>query len=207
MRPINPIASVACFFALLSSLHPAHARGQELLRPQPQTQPAAPGAASPLDAWRTGVKVSLVGPEDCHSIHSYYVSSPESPDGKWVLYYASTVPTGYEGELRIVERATGKVKVLATDITVEDAHRTACQQWASGGRRVVYHNVLKDNQWVVACVDVNSGERQVLARDRQVGFGQPGSDTVPIYSPTGRQAIPATWNCSTSQPAKSARPL
>jgi hypothetical protein len=185
MRPINLIASVACCFALLASLHPARAPGQELLGPQPRTQPVAPAAdaASPLAPWRTDVKVSLVGPEDCHSIHSYYVSSPESPDGKWVLCYASTVPTGYEGELRIVERATGKVKVLATDITVEDAHRAACQQWASGGRRVVYHNVLKDNQWVVACVDVNSGEQHVLARNRQVGFGQPGADTVPIYSP------------------------
>src|SRR5262245_14974713 len=109
-------------------------------------------ARDPLDAWRQGVTITPVCKEDCHSIHSYFVSYPESPDGRWVLFYASKVPTGYEGEIRIVERSTGKMKVLAGDVTVEDAHRAACQQWVCGGKFVVFHNLLKSGQWVVVSV-------------------------------------------------------
>jgi hypothetical protein len=150
-------------------------------------KPAPAGTPDRLAAWRQGVKVSPVLPADAngHSLHAYYVSCPESPDGKWVLYYWSTVDSGHEGEIRILERATGKVRVLVKDVTTEDAHRGACQQWLSGGRRVAYHNVLKDGTWVVACVDVDadSPEPRILARGRQIGFGQPNGDVVPVYSP------------------------
>jgi hypothetical protein len=72
--------------------------------------------------------------------------------------------------------------VLARDVTVEDSHRAACQQWLSGGRRVAYHDVRGD-EWVVACVDVATGEQRVLARGRQLGWGQPDGDVVPLYGP------------------------
>ena len=138
----------------------------------------------PLAPWLTGLNIHPVTDQpNRHTIHSYYVTSPESPDGKWVLFYTSTARTAEEeGEIHIRERATGVEKVLARHITTEDAHRAACQQWISGGRRVAYHDV-RDGHWVVAVVDVDTGAERVLARDHQIGFGTPAGDVVPIYGP------------------------
>src|SRR4051812_2533794 len=88
------------------------------------TLPAA-DPADPLSAWKSGVKVSAVVGGARHSVHSYYVACPESPDGRFVLFYASTHPKGYEGEIRVRERATGRETVLAREVVVEDAHRAA----------------------------------------------------------------------------------
>jgi hypothetical protein len=138
--------------------------------------------AAPLAAWRR-VKVTPVASGEHHSIHAYFNTSPESPDGRWVLYYASTTESGEEGEIRIQERSSGKVRVLSRGVSVEDAHRAACQQWVSHGKRVVYHQLLPGGTSVVMSVDVDSGQERLLARGRQVGFGQPHSDLVPIYGP------------------------
>jgi hypothetical protein len=119
-----------------------------------------------------------------HTIHSYYVSAPESPDGRAVLFYSSTIPTGYEGDVRLLDRATGTAKTLASKVTVEDAHRAACQQWISKGKRVVYHD-FRDGEWQVVCADLDPVQERVLARGRQVGFGAPAGDIVPIYGPHG----------------------
>jgi hypothetical protein len=135
----------------------------------------------PLASWRSGVQIRPVDAgAQRHSIHSYFNTCPESPDGKWVLFYTSTTPDGHRGELRIRERATGTERVLVKDLNTEDAHRAACQQWASGGRRVVYHNE-RDGEWYVAVVDVESGAERVLAKDRLLCWGQPHADLVPIY--------------------------
>lgn len=142
---------------------------------------AEPG--DPLAAWQKGVKITPVSGDNHHSMHAYFNTCPESPDGKWVLFYASTTANGHEGEIRIRERATGMETVLARDIATEDAHRVACQQWASGGRRVVYHNVLKSGEWVVMAIDVKGGIDKVMARGRQLCFGQPTGDIVPLYGP------------------------
>ena len=40
-----------------------------------------------------------------HTIHSYYVCNPESPDGRHVLYYASTTASGHTGVLCVRDRA------------------------------------------------------------------------------------------------------
>ena len=142
---------------------------------------AAEGGADPLAPWRSGVNIRPVTTQaGRHTIHSYVNTCPESPDGRWVLFYASTMPDSHRGELRILERATGEEKVLARDITTEDAHRAACQQWASRGRHVVFHDV-RDGKWLVAAVDVESGKERVLARQRQLCWGQAASDLVPIY--------------------------
>lgn len=133
--------------------------------------------------WNEGVTVRRVAPgHDRHSIHTYFNTSPESPDGRWVLFYTSTTPEGYTGEVRIRSRTTGEERVLARDVTVEDAHRAACQQWISDGRSVVFHD-LRDGQWVIVKVDVETLEERVLARDRQLGWGQPDGDIVPLYGP------------------------
>lgn len=134
-----------------------------------------------LSAWRTGVKVHPVSPEgDRHVIHSYFNTSPESPDGKYVLYYTSSTRDGESGDLRILERATGKETMLASGITTEDAHRAACQQWLNGGKTVVYHD-CREGRWCVVAVDVGTQKQTVLAQDRQVGFGASATPWAPVY--------------------------
>src|SRR5690349_1457966 len=53
-------------------------------------QERPPTPTDPLSAWRTGVKISPVSGENHHSIHAYFNTSPESPDGRRVLFYVST---------------------------------------------------------------------------------------------------------------------
>lgn len=136
----------------------------------------------PLAQWRTA-KVTRLSDANRHSIHSYFNTSPESPDGRSVLFYASTTPDAQRGEIRIRDRMSGKETVLASGISVEDAHRVACQQWVSQGRRVAFHNVLNDEEWQIVSVDVASGRSQIHARGRQLGFGQPNLDVLPLYGP------------------------
>ena len=146
---------------------------------------ASPALAAdqPLDPWKTQVSIHQATPGDArHSIHSYFNTSPESPDGKWVLFYTSTTSKGHRGEVRIVERATGKERVLAEGINTEDAHRVACQQWVSKGKRVVFHKE-QEGKWSVVAVDVETGKLQVLAEDRLSSWGQQQHDLVPIYGP------------------------
>ncbi len=137
----------------------------------------------PLDAWKSKVTIHQVTPGDArHSIHSYFNTSPESPDGRWILCFTSTTPKAHHGEVRIIERATGREKVLADNLNTEDAHRVACQQWVSNGKRVVFHNESQ-GQWAVEGVEVETGERRVLAKDRLSSWGQQQHDVVPIYGP------------------------
>ncbi len=141
----------------------------------------ARAADDPLAPWRSGVKIRPVTTQTGrHTIHSYVNVCPESPDGRRILFFASTTPDSHRGELRILERATGEEKVLARNINTEDAHRAACQQWISRGRRVVYHDV-RDGEWLVVAVDLETGKERVLARQRQLCWGQANSDLVPIY--------------------------
>lgn len=142
------------------------------------------GQDASVEPWRKCRVRPLLPESAAHTIHSYYLTTPESPDGRWALFYASTTPEGYEGEVRIVERATGTLKTLAAKLVIEDAHRAACQQWISRGKRVVFHD-FRDGEWVVARVDVETLEERVLATGRQIGFGAPGGDLVPIYGPHG----------------------
>src|SRR5687767_3190663 len=105
--------------------------------------------ADPLAPWRSGVKVHPVTPhQDRHVIHAYFNTCPESPDGKYVLYFTSTTPEGETGDIRIRERSTGQETILVTGIAAEDAHRAACQQWSNGGKTVVYHDG-RDGRWQV----------------------------------------------------------
>lgn len=69
--------------------------------------------------------------------------------------------------------------MLARGVTFEDAHRAACQQWISGGRRVVFHD-FRNGQWVVAAVDIKTLKERVFATGRQVACGQPKGDLIPL---------------------------
>ena len=137
----------------------------------------------PLTLWRSGVKISVVAPKDGrHTMHSYFNTCPESPDGTRVLFYASTAADGHRGEVMIRDRKTGEEKVVATDINAEDAHRVACQQWVSGGKRVVFHGE-RGGEWNTWCVDLDTMKERVLAKNQLAGWGQPNADIIPLYSP------------------------
>lgn len=114
-----------------------------------------------------------------HTIHAYFTGSPESPDGSSVLYYTSATREGHEGDLRIQDRLTGKETIIAEGIITEDAHRVACQQWTSGGRRVIFQH-LDAGTWVVGVHDLATGETNIAARDRQLGWSHANSNLVPL---------------------------
>jgi hypothetical protein len=133
-----------------------------------------------LARWKSA-KVSAVSGDNHHSMHTYYLTSPESPDGKSVVFYASVAANGHEGEIRVRDRASGKETVLVRGLSTEDAHRVALQQWVSGGKRVAYHNVLPSGEWVVCVVNADGSDERILARNRQLAFGQPTGDVVPMY--------------------------
>jgi hypothetical protein len=142
-----------------------------------------PADDDPLAAWRSGVKISVAAPkEGRHTMHSYFNTCPESPDGRSVLFYSSTAADGHHGEVVVRDRQSGEEKVLATNINAEDAHRVACQQWVSGGRRVVFHGE-RNKEWNTWCVDLDTMKERVLARGQLAGWGQPDADIVPLYSP------------------------
>lgn len=140
--------------------------------------PDGVSGASEVDKWKYG-SVRPVGPvKERHTFHSYFVNSPESPDGRYIIYFSSTVLSGEYGDLRLLVRETGEERILASGIQVEDAHRGACEQWI--GSYVVYHDV-SSGIWKVIAVDINTGKSRVLAEDRQVGFGSPGYLWLPVY--------------------------
>ncbi len=143
--------------------------------------PAPAAKPDPLEPWRHGARITAVEPEAArHSIHSYFNTSPESPDGTRILYFTSTAADGQTGELRVREHATGQERVIAQNISTEDAHRAACQQWISGGKRVAFHT-QRDGEWLVAVIDLDTGRERVRARDRLLSWGTPDGDVVPIY--------------------------
>ena len=131
--------------------------------------------------WTSGVtKHDVVSIPNRHVIHSYYSLDVESPDGRYILFYTSGTKEGEDGDLRILERSTGKQTIIAENIHCEDAHRVACQQWANGGKTVVYHD-CRQGKWVVVAVDIATLRQKILAEDRQLGFGASASPYVPIY--------------------------
>ena len=126
---------------------------------------SAEPAEDPLAGWRSGVKISAVSPVDGrHTMHSYFNTCPESPDGQCVLFFASTAKDGHCGDVCIRDRKTGEEKVLATNINAEDAHRVACQQWISNGKRVAFHGE-RDREWCTWCVDLHTIKERVRARE------------------------------------------
>src|SRR5688572_14287208 len=137
-------------------------------------------ASGPVDVWTKATVRPVAERGGRHVLHTYYLTNPESPDGTRVLYFVSTTPDGHRGELVVRDRATGKETVIARNIDTEDAHRGACQQWISGGKRVAYHDV-KDGRWSVHVVDLDTLKNRRLAQDRQLCFGRAVDDFLPLY--------------------------
>jgi hypothetical protein len=147
------------------------------------TAPAlcAAEADDPVRPWRTGVTLRPVARGgQRHTIHTYYLLSPESPDGRRVLFFSSKHPAGDVGQIRVLDRATGAETVLADDVHTEDAHRAALQQWTLGGQAVAYHEVV-GQRWQVVLLDLAAGSKQIIARDRQLGFGRGDGHVLPLY--------------------------
>ncbi|PTY02552.1 biopolymer transporter Tol [Verrucomicrobia bacterium LW23] len=119
------------------------------------------------------------GDGERHTIHSYFVTCPESPDARHVVFFASTTAEAHHGDIVLHERATGRETILARGVTTEDAHRAACQQWI-GRHHVAFHD-FRDGRWVVAAVDTRTGRERILAADRLLGFGSPTQPWVPVY--------------------------
>jgi hypothetical protein len=140
----------------------------------------AAGNSDPVAPWKNAPSRAVSPVADRHTIHTYFNVTPESMDGRHVLYYTSVTPEGHSGEIRIQERATGKETVLVRDLDCEDAHRVACQQWVSNDRRVIFHD-LRNGEVVTAVVDVKTLKERVLAKGRMVSFGNQDCDWVPIY--------------------------
>ncbi len=162
----RPVAGLTAFLAAVCLLGLANTRAAE---------------TDPLAAWRANVSVHpMTEVPGRHTLHTYYLTRPESPDGSRVLFYVSKTASGEHGDLVVLERATGKETVIARDIDTEDAHRGACQQWISGGKRVAYHDV-KDGRWSVHVVDLDTLRDRKLVEDRQLCFGRAVDDILPIY--------------------------
>ncbi|HEY3841148.1 MAG TPA: hypothetical protein VGL72_31470 [Bryobacteraceae bacterium] len=137
-------------------------------------------ASDPVAPWKNAQARPVSQVADRHTIHTYFNVTPETMDGRYVLYYTSVTREGHAGEIRMQERASGKETVLVRNLDCEDAHRVACQQWVSNDKRVVFHDMRK-GEVVTAAVDVASGKERVLAHGRMVSFGNQDSDWVPIY--------------------------
>jgi hypothetical protein len=136
---------------------------------------------SPVAAWKTGVQIRPVSSvPNRHTIHTYFNVSPETMNGKYVLYYTSVTPEGHAGEVRMQERSSGKETVLVRNLDCEDAHRVACQQWISNDKKIIFHD-MRHGEVVVATVDVDTLKERVLAKGRMVSFGTQDGDLVPIY--------------------------
>jgi hypothetical protein len=135
----------------------------------------------PVAPWKSGVNISPVSKiAGRHTMHTYYLLNPESPDGSKVLFFASTDPAGHVGQICLLDRRSGMETVLADDIHTEDAHRVALQQWTANGKAVAYHEVV-NNRWQVAVIDIETRAKTVVALDRQLGFGRADSHVMPLY--------------------------
>jgi hypothetical protein len=122
-----------------------------------------------------------------HVLHSYFNFSPESPDGRWVLAFVSPQPDAHVGDLCLFARNGSEQRVLARGLEVEDSHRQACQQFIDRGRAVAFHH-CSGGQWLVESVEIDSGQRRVLAQRRQLGFNRPDVPhllTMPLHWESG----------------------
>jgi Tol biopolymer transport system component len=142
---------------------------------------SAAASDSSVARWSADVNIHpLTTIPNRHTIHTYFNTCPESPDGKYVIFYVSTTEEGHTGEIHLLERATGKEETLAAGISTEDAHRAACQQWCNEGKTVAYHD-CRNGQWVVVAIDLATHKERILARDHQLGIGSPHEKSVPLY--------------------------
>lgn len=133
-----------------------------------------------IQSWATCQITPIWPVEHAHALHAYFNICPESPDGQWVLLFVSEAPDAHIGDICILERLTGRTVTLAKQITVEDAHRQAMQQWSCDGHYVVFMQPV-DSQWQIVRVDCNTLEKTVLFTGAQLFCGLGHHQEVPLY--------------------------
>lgn len=148
----------------------------------PDTMAPIESSAELFEPWKGATARPVLAGLEAHTLHSYFGISPESPDERSVLLFRSSRADAHVGEVVIVDRVTGEPTTLATDVECEDGHRQANQQWTCGGRYVVFM-ALVDGEFQIERVDTKDLSRTTLARGRQLGWGQPGLEVVPLYGP------------------------
>ncbi|MBD3291300.1 MAG: hypothetical protein GF393_00125 [Armatimonadia bacterium] len=131
-------------------------------------------------AWSGEVSVEPVAPWDAHTLHAYFNACPESPDGRRLLVFRSTRAEAERGDICVIDREDGGIRSLVEDVAVEDAHRQACQQWADGGRWVVFH-AMRDGRAIVCRANARTGQADEIAGERQVGFSPAAGRLVPLH--------------------------
>ena len=136
--------------------------------------------SDPLRLWRGSAVRPVLPDVDGHTLHSYFGISPESPDEKSVLLFRSSRPDAHIGDVVKVDRQTGQATTMVEAVECEDGHRQANQQWICNGQYVMYM-ALRNGTFEVVRVDTRDLSQKTLASGRQLGWGQPGLDVVPLY--------------------------
>jgi len=136
--------------------------------------------SDPLQKWRGSAIRPVLPDVAAHTLHSYFGISPESPDEASVLLFRSSRPDAQFGDVVSVDRQTGQATTLAECVECEDGHRQANQQWTCNGRYVMYM-AMRNGTFEVVRVDTRDLSQTTLACGRQLGWGQPGLDVVPLY--------------------------
>src|SRR3569832_729082 len=63
-----------------------------------------PNSKDHVAEWRQGVKITPVSKvEGRHTMHTYYLMNPESPDGRRVVFYASKEKNGHIGQVIVFD--------------------------------------------------------------------------------------------------------
>lgn len=62
--------------------------------------------ADPVAPWKNAATRPVSTIPDRHTIHTYFNVSPETMDGRYVLYYTSVTPEAQSGEIRRMPPST-----------------------------------------------------------------------------------------------------
>ena len=134
----------------------------------------------PLSPWRSGVQLRPVAPQEGrHTVHSYFNTCPESPDGTWVLFFAATTPDAQCGDVCIRHRATGEERVLARISTP----KMPIAWLASNGSPAAAASSITASATANGLSPSSIGNRPGThpGADRLAGWSQPHADIVPLY--------------------------
>ena len=67
-------------------------------------------------AWRRATISPVSKAAARHTMHTYYLLNPESPDGRRVLFFASGDIAGHIGQICMLDKQTGIETVLVDDV-------------------------------------------------------------------------------------------
>jgi Tol biopolymer transport system component len=100
-----------------------------------------------------------------------------SPDGQWIVFDKWQDNDEDNGEIYLLEVATGSLRRLTNNVDIYDGYPT----WTPDGSRIIYASEVGDN-FKLFSIRPDGRDRQ------QLTFG-PGSDARPSVSPDGTQLL------------------